>query len=619
MLAIPKRGKLQSAISVMKSTFAMMSDYIVSARKYRPAAWDQVVGQEAITSTLKRSIENDQLAHAYLFCGPRGVGKTTCARIFAKSINEQDGEESFDLSFNVFELDAASNNSVDDIRQLTDQVRIPPSTGNYKVYIIDEVHMLSPAAFNAFLKTLEEPPPYAIFILATTEKHKILPTILSRCQIYDFNRIQVNAIVEHLKKIAEKESIKTDDEALHIIAEKADGALRDALSIFDQLNSFTDHNITEDDVKKSLNVLDRDYFFRFIDLFLEGNVHQSLIGYNEVIGRGFDGSHFLAGLATHLRDLLVAKDPSTHKLLQVSDETRQRYIDQSAKTHAGWIIKALSLIQQSESGYKQSRNQRLHVEVCLMKIASLLDAEKKKSEPDVKAPTANSVTEPAAAVEQPSKPEKKKAPIKQEANVYSEEPVSSTGVEEPASTDTKQDENPEEPKAEEKVSGGLTKTSSSSTGRARKSVFSIKGKLTPEKTEENKDSASEDTSQLPREPFSDPQLRVAITQFAEQMKEDGRVSVFTTLTRRKPVLESTTITLELDNAVQLEYLNDIREDLLLHLRSSLKNYDVQLETNIIESPDEPEAYTPVEQFKKMAEKNPSLLELKKRLDLDIDY
>ena len=619
MLAIPKRGKLQSAISVMKSTFAMMSDYIVSARKYRPAAWDQVVGQEAITSTLQRSIENDQLAHAYLFCGPRGVGKTTCARIFAKSINGQDGEESFDLSFNVFELDAASNNSVDDIRQLTEQVRIPPSTGNYKVYIIDEVHMLSPAAFNAFLKTLEEPPPYAIFILATTEKHKILPTILSRCQIYDFNRIQVNAIVEHLKKIAEKESIKTDDEALHIIAEKADGALRDALSIFDQLNSFTDHNITEDAVKKSLNVLDRDYFFRFIDLFLEGNVHQSLIGYNEVIGRGFDGSHFLAGLATHLRDLLVAKDPSTHKLLQVSDETRQRYIDQSAKTRAGWIIKALSLIQQSESGYKQSRNQRLHVEVCLMKIASLLDAEKKKSEQDVKAPTATSASEPAPAKEKPSKPDERKAPIQQEANSYAEEPVTSPGVEEPPSTDTKQDENPEESKAEEKVSGGPTKPSSTPTGRARKSVFSIKGKLTPEKTEENEVSASDDTSQLPREPFSDPQLRVAITQFAEQMKEDGRVSVFTTLMRRKPVLEGTTIKLELDNAVQLEYLNDIREDLLLHLRSSLKNYDVQLETNIIESPDEPEAYTPVEQFKKMAEKNPSLLELKKRLDLDIDY
>lgn len=354
--------------------------YIVSARKYRPTTWESVVGQESITSTLQHAIDTGHLAQAYLFCGPRGVGKTTCARIFAKSINQIDGKDQKDYSFNIFELDAASNNSVDDIRSITDQVRIVPQVGKYKVYVIDEVHMLSQAAFNAFLKTLEEPPAHAIFILATTEKHKIIPTILSRCQIYDFNRITINDMAKHLAWVADQENIKANPDALHVIAEKADGALRDALSIFDQIVSYCDDNITYDAVIKNLNILDYDYYFRITDALLKNEIHTSLVVYNEILENGFDGHNFINGLGSHLRNLLVCKDPITLKLLEVGENSKEKYQQQSTEASAKFLVEGLKITGETDINFKSSKNQRLHVELALMKMSSLtvLEGEKKK-------------------------------------------------------------------------------------------------------------------------------------------------------------------------------------------------------------------------------------------------
>ncbi|MEZ4978936.1 MAG: DNA polymerase III subunit gamma/tau [Chitinophagales bacterium] len=349
--------------------------YIVSARKYRPKTFEDVVGQEQITTTLKRSIETDHLAQAFLFCGPRGVGKTTCACIMAKAVNtgqtEKLDEIQEDFSFNIFELDAASNNKVDDMHQLIAQVRIPPQNGKYKIYIIDEVHMLSQAAFNAFLKTLEEPPPYAIFILATTEKHKILPTILSRCQIYDFKRISVVDIVKHLQNIAQEEGISADESALHIVAEKADGALRDALSIFDRLVSFAGNNLTYEAAVSSLNVLDYDYFFRITESLMSSDLAAAMLLFDEILYNGFEGDHFINGLSNHFRNLLVCKDPRTIKLLELSESLKQRYLDQASICPQSFLINSLSLASDCDVNYAQSINKRLLVESSLMKMAFL--------------------------------------------------------------------------------------------------------------------------------------------------------------------------------------------------------------------------------------------------------
>jgi len=358
-----------------------MEHFIVSARKYRPQAFEDVVGQQAITNTLENAIKNNHLAQALLFTGPRGVGKTTCARILAKRINQKGKEvdPDEDFAFNIFELDAASNNSVDDIRNLTDQVRIPPQTGNYKVYIIDEVHMLSQSAFNAFLKTLEEPPAHAIFILATTEKHKIIPTILSRCQIFDFKRIGVIDIKNYLKKIADHENITADDDALHIIAQKADGALRDALSIFDRVVSFAGDNLTRQAVAENLNVLDYDSYFKATDLILKNDIPQLLIKYNEILSKGFDGHHFIAGLASHFRDLLVARDTNTIQLLEVGENTKKQYLEQATKSNTSFLLQAIELANDCDLKYKTSKNQRLLVELALMQLASITFDSKKKS------------------------------------------------------------------------------------------------------------------------------------------------------------------------------------------------------------------------------------------------
>lgn len=352
-----------------------MEQYIVSARKYRPVTFDSVVGQKAVTNTLKNAIRNNQLAQAFLFCGPRGVGKTTCARILAKAVNADD-VDNVDATtldeFNVVELDAASNNSVDDIRSLIDQVRIPPAAGQkFKTYIIDEVHMLSTAAFNAFLKTLEEPPSYAIFILATTEKHKILPTILSRCQIFDFQRIKINDMVEHLADIAKKESIAAEPDALHIIAQKADGGLRDALSMFDQLATFTGRNLTYTSVIENLNVLDYDYYFTVTEALIAQDIPKSLITFGEISEKGFDGHHFLIGLAEHFRNLMVCKDPITIPLLEVGENIKQRYQQQSQAISMELLIRGLDRIADADVNYRASKNQKLLVELTLMILCSL--------------------------------------------------------------------------------------------------------------------------------------------------------------------------------------------------------------------------------------------------------
>lgn len=363
-----------------------MGNFVVSARKYRPANFKSVVGQQHITTTLQNAIGNNHLAQAFLFCGPRGVGKTTCARILAKTINCEnrtadqeacgvcDSCVSFqnNSSFNIYELDAASNNSVDDIRNLVEQVRYPPQQGQYKVYIIDEVHMLSNQAFNAFLKTLEEPPKYAIFILATTEKHKIIPTILSRCQIFDFNRIQIKDIAEHLKFIAKEENVDYEEEALRLIATKADGALRDALSMFDLIVTYSaGHKITYQETIANLHILDYDYYFKIVDALLAEDLSSVLLTFDEILKKGFDGHNFIVGLSEHLRDLLVAKDPSTVQLIEVSDTAKKKYLEQTEAASASFLLSALNIANQCDMGYKTSKSQRLHVELALMKMAKL--------------------------------------------------------------------------------------------------------------------------------------------------------------------------------------------------------------------------------------------------------
>ena len=357
-----------------------MEQFIVSARKYRPQTFKDVVGQQAITNTLLNAIDNNHLAQALLFTGPRGVGKTTCARILARKINQEGYDDPYeDFAFNVFELDAASNNSVDDIRSLIDQVRIPPQTGKYKVYIIDEVHMLSQAAFNAFLKTLEEPPRHAIFILATTEKHKIIPTILSRCQIFDFKRITVKDAKEHLAEVARSQGIAFEDDALHIIAQKADGAMRDALSIFDRVVSYCGNNLTRQAVTENLNVLDYEYYIKVTTMILENRIPDLLLIYNEILAKGFDGHHFVAGLASHFRDLLVSKNPATLALLEAGEVAQNLYREQSQKASQDFLLKAIDLANDTDLKYKTSQNQRLLVELCLMQLASItFDGEKKK-------------------------------------------------------------------------------------------------------------------------------------------------------------------------------------------------------------------------------------------------
>jgi DNA polymerase-3 subunit gamma/tau len=581
-----------------------MSNFVVSARKYRPSSFDTVVGQGHITITLKNAIKSNHLAQAFLFCGPRGVGKTTCARILAKTINcsniTADTEAcnncescvSFNngQSLNIFELDAASNNSVEDIRSLVDQVRFAPASGHYKIYIIDEVHMLSSGAFNAFLKTLEEPPPYAIFILATTEKHKIIPTILSRCQIFDFNRIKVEDISKHLQQIAKKENIEADPEALHIIAQKAEGALRDALSIFDQMVTFSGNKVTYKDVINNLNVLDYEYYFRITDQILPGNISSVLLTFNELLNEGFDGHHFIAGLSGHFRDLMVAKDEITLQLLEVTEAVREKYKVQSKAVELSVLLKLIDICNSCDLSYKSVRNQRLHVEIALMKMCALsgkltVNENAMAAKPVVVEKVAAEKTTVATPVTQVSKNVSSIASARQEST----KPEIAK-----AATATKA----EEPMATISLAGLNAKQTA------------------PDKTEST-DVKSEKKNDRP---VVIEELNRIWTLYAALQDNNGHTNLSKALLRTEPeVINGTEIHVTLDNQVLRENLLSLKSEFLEYFKRELQNDFLTLEVRVEVSEkvlDKP--YTAREKFKKMAEKNPELENFRKQFDLNFD-
>ena len=574
-----------------------MEHFIVSARKYRPQSFKDVVGQGAITNTLLNAIEHNHLAQALLFTGPRGVGKTTCARILAKMINSDGSEsEDEDFAFNIFELDAASNNSVDDIRNLTDQVRIPPQVGKYKVYIIDEVHMLSQSAFNAFLKTLEEPPKHCIFILATTEKHKIIPTILSRCQIFDFKRITVKDAKEYLKYIAKEQGVEAEDDALHIIAQKADGAMRDALSIFDRVVSFSGKHLTRQAVTENLNVLDYETYFTSTDLILEHQIPELLIQFNQTLAKGFDGHHYIAGLASHFRDLLVCKDPNTIELLEVGEDTTQKYLEQSQKTSQEFLIKGIELANDCDLNYKNSKNQRLLVELCLMQLASItFDREKKNNIPYI-IPPSYFKTKGITAVPV-SKPDKlpKQQEIEEEAPVLNEH------------------ENDHPEKVEEpEIKIDLNISSHRTSGLSLKSIQAKK----EHQIRQMEVIIDEET--LPTEAFTEESFMKSWNDYIHGLQKKGKKIMASILEMNTPQLNDTTICLEFPNETLKLELERAQFPLMEHLRKSLNNYDLRLEISVNEEAAKQYAFTTREKYEKLKAKNPNIELLKKTFGLDIN-
>lgn len=557
-----------------------MSEFLVSARKYRPTTFDDVVGQTSVTSTLKNAIQSNQLAQSYLFCGPRGVGKTTCARIFAKEINLfQNTDQIDDFSYNIFELDAASNNSVDDIRNLTDQVRVPPQIGKYKVYIIDEVHMLSQAAFNAFLKTLEEPPSHAKFILATTEKHKIIPTILSRCQIFDFKRVSNDDIVKNLKFVAQSENIKIEDEALFLIAEKSDGALRDSLSLFDRLVSFSDNSLTYKDVADHLNVLDYEYFFKITDQLLTNDISSLLVTFNDIINNGFDGQHFINGLSEHLRKLLLCQNQSTVNLLSVNESLKSKYLNQANNTDSNFLIEALNLTNTCDLQYKLSTNKRLLVEICLMQVSSInfLEQSKKKNKNFVVSskndntsdsePTVKNNNEPSE--EKPAEKEKKESVIElKEVN-----PVPSS------------------------------------------KTISILGSLKDEQEIEDNIEIAKNSDH-----FSNDDLQARWKEMNSNFSNKGKTNLVLALNSNKPVLkENYVVEVTLSNTSQVELLNEEKLNILGYLREKMNNDSIDIITNVVQSDKNDTPYTNSDKYKKMYEQNKNLAILGQKLGLDPDY
>ncbi|TDQ25814.1 DNA polymerase III subunit gamma/tau [Tenacibaculum caenipelagi] len=562
-----------------------MEHFIVSARKYRPQNFEDVVGQQAITNTLENAIQNNHLAQALLFTGPRGVGKTSCARILAKRINQEDATNADeDFAFNIFELDAASNNSVDDIRNLTDQVRIPPQTGKYKVYIIDEVHMLSQAAFNAFLKTLEEPPAHAIFILATTEKHKIIPTILSRCQIFDFKRIGVLDAKEYLKTICEKENITAEDDALHVIAQKADGAMRDALSIFDRVVSFSGSNLTREAVTQNLNVLDYDVYFNMTDLLLENKIPEVLMAFNDVLSKGFEGHHFITGLASHFRDLLVAKDAATVALLEVGDNTKKKYLEQAAKASMQFLMPAIDKANDCDLKYRGSKNQRLLVELTLMQIASItFDGAKKKSSNYIIPATFFTSLSPSI-----KKTEVKPLAVKTPQKVEEKQPVA---------------EAPKKP-----VLKNI---------KRRTSALSLKS-LQQKKEFNVALDEEENYDNHPRSPFTKDELKDAWKKYYFQLQNFGERSMAAILASDEPKLqEDFTIIFSLPNDLMKSQLEKGKPKLLKFLREKLNNYGIQINIIVNETVEKKFAYTPLEKYNKLKEKNPLIEKLKNTFGLDV--
>ena len=568
-----------------------MEQFIVSARKYRPKHFKDVVGQQAITNTLENAIKNNHLAQALLFTGPRGVGKTSCARILAKRINQQDAEnaEEEDFAFNIFELDAASNNSVDDIRSLTDQVRIPPQTGKYKVYIIDEVHMLSQAAFNAFLKTLEEPPAHAIFILATTEKHKIIPTILSRCQIFDFKRIGVLDAKNYLKTISEKENITAEDDALHIIAQKADGAMRDALSIFDRVVSFSGKNLTREAVTENLNVLDYDTYFGMTDLLLANKIPEVLNAFNVVLGKGFEGHHFINGLASHFRDLLVAKDKVTLELLEVGDNAKKKYLMQATAASIPFLMQAIQKANDCDLNYRASKNQRLLVELSLMQIASItFDGEKKKS--------ANYII-PATFFQSLSPTKKKIAKILVSKTETVKTPATAV-IEKP------------KPALERPVLKNL--------GRLAKepSKYSLKGFNKQKDTK--KTTVQENFDNHPKDAFTEKKLQELWKSYVELLNKKGERSIASIIGTDIPTLGADfQISFTVPNKLMQDQFKKGRPKLMNFLREKLNNYGIAIVVLLNEAVEKKFAYTPDEKYKKLKEKNPLLEKLRQAFELDL--
>ena len=617
-----------------------MENYIVSARKYRPSTFESVVGQRALTTTLKNAIATQKLAHAYLFCGPRGVGKTTCARIFAKTINcmtpTADGEACNECescvafneqrSYNIHELDAASNNSVDDIRQLVEQVRIPPQIGKYKVYIIDEVHMLSASAFNAFLKTLEEPPRHAIFILATTEKHKILPTILSRCQIYDFNRISVEDTVNHLSYVAAKENITAEPEALNVIAMKADGGMRDALSIFDQVVSFTGGNITYKSVIENLNVLDYEYYFRLTDCFLENRVSDALLLFNDVLNKGFDGSHFITGLSSHCRDLLVSKDAATLPLLEVGASIRQRYQEQAQKCPLPFLYKAMKLCNECDLNYRISKNKRLLVELTLIQVAQLTtegdDVSGGRSPKQTIKPV---FSQPAAA--QPS--QVASASSVQQAPVHSS-PASVTANVTP-------NRQPQMATTARPVSPSATNTTSSAPlpGAGIPSVAKEERKVPVMKMSSlgvsiknpQRDQAAQNATvahvprvQQPEQDsnFNERDLNYYWQEYAGQLPKE-QVAIAKRMQVLRPVLlnNSTTFEIVVDNEIAAKDFTALIPELQDYLRVRLKNSKVVMTVRVSAPTETVRAVGRVEKFQMMSQKNQALMQLKEEFGLEL--
>lgn len=604
-----------------------MEPFIVSARKYRPKTFKDVVGQEAITNTLQNAIENNHLAQALLFCGPRGVGKTTCARILAKQIN-QDGteKEDEDFAFNIFELDAASNNSVDDIRSLIDQVRIPPQVGKYKVYIIDEVHMLSQSAFNAFLKTLEEPPKHAIFILATTEKHKIIPTILSRCQIFDFKRITVKDAAEYLKYIAEQQGIEAEDDALHIIAQKSDGAMRDALSIFDRVVSFSGKKLTRAAVTENLNVLDYDTYFATTDLILEHNIPQLLVLYNKTLAKGFEGHHFISGLASHFRDLLVCRHEDTIDLLEVGEKAKKKYLEQSKKTSESFLFKGISIANECDLNYKASKNHRLLVELTLMKLASIdFNGEKKNLENlssewggEIQLIPSSFFIDPIPISQGKESsgsaeiPEKIKTVISEEKEVeinYSNE----------SPTTEKTDAQPltEIMSNEVLISDPSTKIKIKERSK-RISGLSLSSLKAKKEHQLKKIEVVIDEDDLPKESFTKEDLLKHWDSYIQKLDKAGKKIMASNLSSDKPkIVDQTQIFIELPNGTMKKEIEREQFELLKFLRKELNNYSIELKINVNEEIAKKFAYTPEEKYQKLREINPAIDLLRKEFDLDL--
>ena len=571
-----------------------MENYIVSARKYRPQTFESVVGQQALTQTLQNAIRQNHLAHAYLFCGPRGVGKTTCARIFAKTINCLNPQNGYDAcnecescrafneqrSFNIHELDAASNNSVDDIRSLIDQVRIPPQIGKYSVYIIDEVHMLSAGAFNALLKTLEEPPSYAIFILATTEKHKVLPTILSRCQVYDFNRITVPDTVAYLQSVAQKEGITVSEEALNVVAQKADGGMRDALSIFDQLVAFCGTTISYERTIEVLNVLNADYYFSLVDSALTHNVAQALLLFNDVLNHGFDAGHFVTGFAQHLRDVLVSKDPQTLPLLETGEAIRQRYAQQAQNCSPVWLFQALDILNTCDINYRTARNKRLTVELALVKLCQL------------GVPQNIPVQQPAPQPAKPVQPVQPVQPAPQPAKPV--QPVQP--VQTPQPTQSTQTPPPSIPKMPSIGLGlGLKK--------------------------EAPKAPEQPTATQPREeqnrPFTADQLTSTWVGLSARYSDEPRLKELIEIYPPK-MIDAHNAEIQMPNPWQLSLMRKALPDLLRELRKRLQNDHIQIQLIQAEFTQEEMAFTAEEKYKLMADQNPALAQLKEKLDLHID-